>query len=317
MADLERRGARGRVRWPHVIAAATVSALSATLPSGMLWLSPMLLLAWWGTSEQVWLALGVAWLLVALLAVSGGLVDPGLLALQLAQPAGLTAVGLVFGLLLFRQVSVSWSGLVAVFLAMLLTGATVLLVARDQGPDFGRKLEASVATSLDALAVQVQEQASNLDEEAFSRTVEFIKDHAVWVAYLAPGVMGLGLIFSLWVNLLVVSRLAPGLADLGSLSAWRPPETWIWGLIGAAVLALTRITPLVAVGLNLLLVGAGVYLLAGVAVGAFAARRWGVPGWAYAGILVLVALAGGLPYLVFIGLLDFWLDFRKRWRVEK
>ncbi len=259
----------------------------------------------------------MGWLLVAVIVVGGGVAEPGLLALQLAQPAGLTLVGLVFGALIARRVSVSWSGLAAVVLAMAVTGLALLFVVKAQGPDFESKLEASVASSMDTMVAQLEEQGRNLDEEALSRTVDFVKAHAAWVAYLAPGVMGLGLIFSLWLNLLVVTRLAPGFAGLGNLNAWRPPEEWIWGLIGAAALTLTRVTLLVAVGLNLLIVGAGVYLLSGVAVGSVAARRWGIPGWAYAGILGLLTLLGGLPYLVFVGLLDFWLDFRKRWRVEQ
>ncbi len=317
MADLQHQIPQRSIRWAHVAVAALVTSLSAMLPSGMLWLCPLLLICRWGRRTQLSAAVGLSCAMVAFLAVAGTASTPGSsLALELTQPVVLAIAGCVFAPMLLRGYSLASAGLAAVAVAMLAAGLALAMFAQARGPAFEDSLRASVASSLDTMVAQM-EQVSSDGDEAFSRTVDFVKEHALWVVYLAPGVLGLGLMFSLWLNLLVVTRLAPDFPGIGVLSGWRPPDEWIWGLIGGAILTLSRVTPLTIIGLNCLIVGAGAYCLSGVAVGSFAARRWGIPGWMFATVLGLLALTGGLPYLAFIGLLDFWLDFRKRWQASE
>ncbi len=319
MVDHPQGMSPGRVRWTHVVAAALVAAVSASLPSGMLWLSPLLLLAWWGRSRHVWVAVALAWSFIVVMTVVGAGAEgqtPWLLGL--GQPAVMTAVGVVFGTLLLRGRTLSVAGMAAVGVGVGLVACSVAAVALAHGPSFEASLKEAVGASLDGTLQQMEALGGDGgDQEALVATIEFVKEHYLWLVYLAPAVSGVGLLLSLWVNLLVVTRLAPGFAGLAPLSTWRPPEEWIWGLIVGAVLTLTRVTPLAVVGLNLLVVGAGVYFLSGVAVGFCATRRWGIPGWMYAGGLGLLAVTGGLPYLALVGLLDFWLDFRSRWRAAE
>jgi hypothetical protein len=160
-------------------------------------------------------------------------------------------------------------------------------------------------------------EKDRIDEEVRDQLTEVrsrLKEYSSWILYLLPASAGLGLMLILWSNILIVKILEPGFAQLEPLRSWRPPDVWFWGMVAALAATLSGVTPVIAVGLNVLLLGAGVYVLSGLSVAAYAAARWRIGGLATIGLAALIFFAGGIYLLGVLGVLDFWLDFRQRWR---
>ncbi len=119
-----------------------------------------------------------------------------------------------------------------------------------------------------------------------------------------------------WINVLaareVFRRNALPFPDLGDLSRWKANERIVWLLIASGVAILMPITPLQAVGWNLLILSLLVYVMQGLSIVSFYLKWYKIPRFlrflTYVVILiyqfVLIAVAA-------IGLFDLWLDFRR------
>jgi len=94
-------------------------------------------------------------------------------------------------------------------------------------------------------------------------------------------------------------------------SDWSIPEYWVWGFIFSLLLYLLP-TPYKLVGLNLLLISSGLYLLQGMAISLTFLRRWHLPTLLKVSIF-LFALSQPVFLLLFagIGLFDVWGNFRR------
>jgi hypothetical protein len=161
------------------------------------------------------------------------------------------------------------------------------------------------------------QRAVLLDE--YERTVETTVEVMlrIW-----PALLFLSLLFQAGVAFLLVRWLGKGpgrrsgLRPLLPFHRWRVPFYWVWVLVGGLVLFATRSEPLVATGLNVVLVAAVLLAVQGLAVHVFLIGRLAPPWlrilfWLAAALLVvplLLVLAGS----VLLGLADQWLDFRRR-----
>ena len=113
----------------------------------------------------------------------------------------------------------------------------------------------------------------------------------------------------------ITSRSVPASRQIvmrPEFSIWICPDRLVWGGIIGGFLIITRITPLVTIGINIVIVLAAVYFLQGIAIVSFLFKKKNVPfglrvmGYALIGIIQI------LPILVAaLGLFDIWIDFRK------
>lgn len=95
-------------------------------------------------------------------------------------------------------------------------------------------------------------------------------------------------------------------------SIWICPDRFIWGGILAGFLIMTRISPLVTIGINTVILLVAVYFLQGLAIVSFFFKKKKAPlGFRVMGY-ALIGIIQFLPLLVAaMGLFDIWIDFRK------
>ena len=143
-----------------------------------------------------------------------------------------------------------------------------------------------------------------------------------WIMYLAPALLGVGIAFIIWVDIILLRPIFAlrGLAfpSLGNLTTWKAPEGIVWVLIASGFLVL--ILPLVGIketctmviGMNGLIVSLFVYFLQGVAVVEYFFRSRSVPQIFRMIFYLLLVLQQYLVLIVaLMGLFDLWIDWRK------
>ncbi len=305
-------------RWRSILASGLFSVVLLYVPLGLLFVFlPILLLAWRDRGRSALLALIVAWLAAAGLhfAGAGGGTGAGLYP-RLTELFLFSSVGLAFGATALSGRTLTRAGVYAIVPWILVAGLGLVSALRLDHAAVETTWQQAVLAPTDEMLAQVG-SAQNVEEDVQEQTTQFralLKEHQAWLLYLTPAWLGLLLMFVLWSNIWVLKTLEPGFAGLEPLRNWRPPDVWFGGLILAIILTLSRITPLMAIGLNLLVIGGGIYLMSGLSLTAFSAGRWRIQSWVLVSVMALLTLSGGLPLLAVFGILDFWLDFRQRWR---
>lgn len=127
------------------------------------------------------------------------------------------------------------------------------------------------------------------------------------------------------VNLLLIRRWISGLlfSGWGEFPLWRLEEKWIWAPISAGLLYLVSqltefLSPLSWFFLNLLLILAAVYFFQGLSISVYFLRKWLKPIMRMVVLFLLVTFFQPLGLLlIFVGLFDFWFDFRKLGRLKQ
>ncbi|MBI2082628.1 MAG: DUF2232 domain-containing protein [Deltaproteobacteria bacterium] len=124
-------------------------------------------------------------------------------------------------------------------------------------------------------------------------------------------------------NLLLIRRWVSNLlfSSWGEFPAWRLDEKWIWAPISLGIFYLGSqfleiLSPFSWILLNLLLVTAAAYFFQGLSIFIFFLRKWLSPLLRMAVLFLMIAFFQPLGlFLIFVGLFDFWFDFRKLKRV--
>ncbi len=102
-----------------------------------------------------------------------------------------------------------------------------------------------------------------------------------------------------------------------SLAAWHAPDGWVWGLIAALAAVLVPNEAVRFTGLNVAILYLVVYTAQGMANVEHALRKSGIPaagrGFIHAVILALPTVV----FLIALGVVDIWADFRKVRVAEK
>jgi uncharacterized protein YybS (DUF2232 family) len=130
-------------------------------------------------------------------------------------------------------------------------------------------------------------------------------------------------ILSLWlegiINVSLLARIT-NRADSGrgrillrpEFSTWVCPDRFVWGGIVGGFLILTKVTFLVTIGINTVILLVALYFLQGLAIISWFFKKRNVPLGFRALGYVLIGIIQFLPFLVAgLGLFDIWFDFRK------
>jgi hypothetical protein len=127
---------------------------------------------------------------------------------------------------------------------------------------------------------------------------------------LPSGIL-IGLLLSLWLNLLFASQIVPGFLSRTFWSKFRNPEWLVWPtLISAALYAFTEHAPYY-LGLNVFKVLLVLYGLQGLSIMGFLLNRYKIFGLGR--VLVLaVAILLAMPLVLSLGFFDLWFDFRRK-----
>ncbi len=131
-----------------------------------------------------------------------------------------------------------------------------------------------------------------------------------------PGLLVGSAVFTVWLNLTVSSgllrRQKPEQAPWPEYRLWRLPDSLIWLLIAAGLLAMTGAGGFETVGWSLAAVMLLLYFFQGAAVFAALLHRWNVPVFWRLVLYIFAAAQGcGFFLLIVTGAADTWADFRK------
>ena len=148
--------------------------------------------------------------------------------------------------------------------------------------------------------------------------IKSISDSFVhYMARLMPGItIATSVIqaaFCYGVSRTIISRKdgpAPA-AGQASLAVWYAPDAWVWGLIAALALVVLPTETSRLAGWNLAILFAVVYLAQGTAIVEHFLRRGHVGPFMRGLIIVLILALPSIVFVITLGIVDIWADFRK------
>lgn len=225
---------------------------------------------------------------------------------QYALIAVVLAEALRRALPLTQTVGYTVAAIALVFVAVILI--TGLFAGRGPLAQGRLMVETQVGEVVDALAQAPQgPQGQKYDPQVVRRAL----------ITLFPGLLLMGALIVVWLNLLILLRLVARVVTLppasGDLGGWRAPGVLVWAGVAALVLTIIPAGASRAVGYNALLVLGAAYFLAGLSIISYWFKMVRVPplmqALAYFFILMWLFVT---PAVALLGFFDYWLDIRNR-----
>lgn len=96
-----------------------------------------------------------------------------------------------------------------------------------------------------------------------------------------------------------------------SLAAWHAPDAWVWGLIAALALIMVPKEVARLIGLNCAIVFSVIYLVQGIAIVEHVLRKARIHAVARSLIHALILALPTIVFVMALGVVDIWADFRK------
>lgn len=153
-----------------------------------------------------------------------------------------------------------------------------------------------------------------------SKQIELVKNNAreiiTTIINLFPALILTSTSFIVWLNVLagklIFQRSGMWFPDFGDLAYWKVTDRMIWFVIISGVLLLLPVGMLRIVALNLLIIFLFIYMFQGLAIINFFFKRKNVPKFIRIICYFLIfAQQFLLLFVLGLGLLDVWVDFRK------
>lgn len=162
---------------------------------------------------------------------------------------------------------------------------------------------------------QMYSESGQLDPEQLARLHLVIEEIRQIFPRILPGLLGCGLLTTVWMNQVVFSAVMAREPDCPGgwppYRQWKLPDWLVWLVIAGGVLLLVGRGMLHALALNLLLLGGTLYCFQGLAVLVHLFERWSVPRpLRILMYLLLIVQSYGLILIVLLGLADIWLALR-------
>lgn len=198
---------------------------------------------------------------------------------------------------------------------MLFLGAVFLIfsgISRGQGPVdmILGYLQSNIAATLEIY------EETGLEQEKIEQIRQVLDLLGKLIVRIYPALIIIGTGLVVWINV-ILSRplfLAAKMSypEFGAADRWCSPEFMVWGAIGAGFALFLPHTGIKFIAENLLVVLSAIYVFHGLSIMMFFLNKYSVPGWAKAGIYILIVLQQiFLVLLAIIGLFDQWADFRR------
>lgn len=214
-----------------------------------------------------------------------------------------------------RGASPAVSGLwacVALTAGWILAGAA--LTAGGE-PSMYRQLLDGLDQALIEAMVQYQ-KSMEIDASTLAVVEATIAQMRTIIPAVLPGVLGGLILVIVWTTMAfgkVVGERIAGISLWNDFSLWTLPERLIWLVIGAGICIMLPWQPLPRIGINGMLLLAIVYCFQGMSVTVFFMQKWRVPLLLRSFIYVMIIFQSlGTLALLFLGIADIWMDFRKQ-----
>lgn len=158
-------------------------------------------------------------------------------------------------------------------------------------------------------------QTSGMDPEQIAQLKAGKEIQAKVLFWLMPSLMFIGFLLVILSNFLFIRywyfKKGDSPFSFSKLSMWHLPDHLIWGVIGAVLLLMIPFSPGRIMGGNVLLVFLVFYLFQGVALMIHVFQQRRVSYWLQTLAFFLLIFWPTLFFVVFLGLADVWVDFRK------
>lgn len=258
----------------------------------------------------------------ALFQLRNGLLIAGIGAMLLGEPALLifsfTLLPLAWSLHRSAQHEVTPAAAGRAGLAVL--GSSWLIFWLLYGQLTGVNPYTSLLAQLNNLLTQIVEaygsSMKNVSVELLQEFELAAADMRVVLPKVLPGLLAGSAVLTVWLNMVVgnglLRRFQPDKAPWPEYRCWQLPDTVVWLLIAAIILAITSAGWLEITGYSLAVVIGLLYFFQGAAVFAHLLHRWNVPTFWRIVLYIFVAAQGyGFLLLAVTGAADTWADFRK------
>ncbi|MGE0615675.1 MAG: DUF2232 domain-containing protein [Bacteriovoracia bacterium] len=272
---------------------------------------PLLLMGLRKRDGRFWLAVLTN---TAIVARASGLAV-GAAFLILVLPVAVLMPTLIFKRRMKLEVGVFWTllGVGA------LLGASLYALFQWGGVNPVKELEGYVTELVNQLQGIYQERPDVPDSASMPMNAAEAQElvHSILVEF--PSALAVFSLVTIWINLVMVLRLNPGLLRerLGIVpnffSLWKAPEFLVWPTIaaGASLLFLTGLSRDIA--LNFFRFFMAVYAIQGLSILSFLFDSWKLKGGLRL-VAYLVMVFIGMPFLLAVGFFDLWFDFRAKLR---
>ena len=248
------------------------------------------------------IVLGATAAMTAYFGLSAGtfyLVQCGLIALMLPE-------------LLLRGFSATRSIVWTTTASVVLLTAAVVFFSLTRGQNVHQMAVTEIQKSV-AQAVAIYEN-SGVKGEELAVLKQTMSTAADLVIRMYPALVAITLIGMVGCNLALLRRFTAGMGfslNISAFSAYRNPDTLVWGLIAAGFALLADNTIITTPAINVLAVIVVLYFLQGLAVLSTVIARQSIAGVLRAGLYIMLLLQPYLAALVAaIGIFDLWGDFR-------
>jgi uncharacterized protein YybS (DUF2232 family) len=189
------------------------------------------------------------------------------------------------------------------------------MLALTEGNHLYSMLLLSINQGMDEALKLYQENEKIPPESLYLLTQAFaqIKER---LSQLMPAILANIALFTVWLTMVVGNRLVSKNTDRSpwpEYQYWQLPDTLVWSVIVAAVLALLPVPMFRTTGFNLLLVVSVIYCFQGLSIVLFFLNKWKAPLFIRSLLYMIIIFQSlGTLFLSVIGLADVWFDFRHR-----
>ncbi len=164
-------------------------------------------------------------------------------------------------------------------------------------------------------AVEQYRQYDGISTEALVVIEATISQMKVVIPAIMPGILGSIVLFVTWATMVlgnIMLERTSGLKAWPMFRQWSLPEKLIWAVIAMGACILIPVEPLPKIGINCVLLLIIIYCFQGLSITVFFMNKWKVPILLRSFFYVMIVFQSlGTLVLLFFGIADIWLDFRK------
>lgn len=177
--------------------------------------------------------------------------------------------------------------------------------------EFVRSIDLGIAEALD-----FYRQSGDVSADTKVFFEETLQQMRVIIPLVLPSLLGSFVLVITWLTMVVGNALLQksqvGGAPWVHCRYWQLPDKLIWLVIGAAVVTFPPVALLRTIGINTLVLMSVVYCFQGLSIAIFFMQRWKVPVLLRSFFYVMMIFQSfGTLLLLFFGIADIWVDFRK------
>lgn len=203
--------------------------------------------------------------------------------------------------------------LVSALIPLIAGGSVILILSMGQGESLIEVGEKHIGESLTGLIEYYK--VSGMNEEEIQRLIDEKEMRTQTLLFIMPSLVGIGFLIMIFSNYLMVRfwylKKGNSLFPAAPLSQWYLPDQAIWGMIGSIFLLLIPATFGRVIGGNLLIILLLLYFFQGFAILLHFFREKKLPYGMQIMAFVLIFVLPVLPLVMFLGIVDVWMDFRK------